>query len=83
VYFFGGWVWSNFLLTYILLILLLAFDFWTVKNITGRKLVGLRWWNFVKEDADGNSVENEWVFESISDPTAINSTDRTVFWYGT
>jgi hypothetical protein len=28
--------------------LLLAFDFWTVKNVTGRLLVGLRWWNEVR-----------------------------------
>jgi hypothetical protein len=34
-------------------------DFWTVKNVSGRLLVGLRWWNEIKED--GESV---WVFES-------------------
>ncbi len=28
-------------------VLLLAFDFWTVKNVSGRLLVGLRWWNEV------------------------------------
>jgi hypothetical protein len=39
---------------------LLASDFWTVKNVTGRLLVGLRWWNNIKDDG-----ENEWVFESI------------------
>lgn len=40
-------------------ILLLSADFWTVKNITGRLLVGLRWWNYV--DDDGKS---HWVFEA-------------------
>lgn len=40
-------------------VLLLAADFWTVKNITGRLLVGLRWWNKVNEDGS-----SEWVFES-------------------
>lgn len=44
---------------FITVILLLAFDFWTVKNVTGRLLVGLRWWNRVKEDGT-----SEWVFES-------------------
>ena len=34
-------------------------DFWTVKNITGRLLVGLRWWNYV--DDEGKS---HWVYES-------------------
>ena len=40
-------------------VLLLAADFWTVKNITGRLLVGLRWWNKVNDDGS-----SEWVFES-------------------
>ena len=31
-------------LVFMLVILMSAFDFWTVKNITGRKLVSLRWW---------------------------------------
>ena len=44
---------------FLTVILLLAFDFWTVKNITGRLLVGLRWWNKVEED--GTST---WMFES-------------------
>jgi len=40
-------------------VLLLSMDFWTVKNITGRLMVGLRWWNYV--DDDGKS---HWIFES-------------------
>ena len=31
--------------TFIIVVVLSAFDFWTVKNVTGRLLVGLRWWN--------------------------------------
>ena len=44
---------------FLTVILLLAFDFWTVKNVTGRLMVGLRWWNKVEDD--GTST---WVFES-------------------
>lgn len=55
---------------------MLAFDFWTVKNVSGRLLVGLRWWNDIKEDG-----KSEWVFESRSDKTALNKTDSRVFWY--
>eukprot|EP01050_Picozoa_sp_SAG11_P010429 SAG11_NODE_1041_length_6056_cov_5.902468_6_plen_102_part_00 len=33
----------------VLCILLLAMDFWTVKNVSGRLLVGLRWWNEIME----------------------------------
>ncbi|KAI6242732.1 hypothetical protein M3Y99_00179500 [Aphelenchoides fujianensis] len=56
---------------------LLSADFWTVKNITGRLLVGLRWWNIV--DAEG---KNHWKFESAKDPTRFDATERYVFWMG-
>jgi hypothetical protein len=49
VYIFSGIFTSNFIFVAVVTILLLAFDFWTVKNVTGRLLVGLRWWNYVKE----------------------------------
>lgn len=32
-------------ITFITVMILSALDFWTVKNITGRLLVGLRWWS--------------------------------------
>jgi len=52
-------------------ILLLAADFWVVKNITGRLLVGLRWWNIV----DVTTGETSWIFESaISDAAATTTT---------
>ena len=34
-------------------------DFWNTKNVAGRTLVGLRYWNQVDEDG-----ESYWVFES-------------------
>lgn len=54
---------------------MLAFDFWTVKNISGRLLVGLRWWSYVKDDGS-----NEWIFESLEDMAEISATDSRVFW---
>ncbi|KAK3705198.1 hypothetical protein QZH41_013996 [Actinostola sp. cb2023] len=54
-----GWFSDSFITNFVVIVLLLSFDFWTVKNVSGRLLVGLRWWNFV--DEDGNS---HWVFES-------------------
>jgi len=60
VYLFGGFIFDEaFLGTFVALILLISMDFWTVKNVTGRLLVGLRWWNFI--DDEGNS---HWVFEN-------------------
>jgi hypothetical protein len=44
-YFFGGIIFSSSILVFILVIILSALDFWTVKNVTGRLLVGLRWWS--------------------------------------
>lgn len=59
VYLFGALFSSNHILISVITIVLLAFDFWTVKNVTGRLLVGLRWWNEIKEDGS-----NQWLFES-------------------
>lgn len=32
-------------LTFIFVLIISALDFWVVKNVTGRLLVGLRWWS--------------------------------------
>lgn len=60
LYVFASYVFSSsFVQLFISIIILLALDFWVVKNVTGRLLVGLRWWNKVEDD--GTSV---WIFES-------------------
>ena len=56
--------------------LLLAADFYYLKNIAGRRLVGLRWWN----EVDTSTGDSHWVFES-QDRTAEggqgqNATDK-------
>ncbi len=68
---------SHSVLIFIITILLLAADFYYLKNIAGRRLVGLRWWN----EVDPQSGESQWVFES-SDPATktINATDSRFFW---
>ncbi|KAE8743910.1 hypothetical protein FOCC_FOCC009469 [Frankliniella occidentalis] len=65
-YLFGTFVSNSFIAIFVTLILLLSMDFWTVKNITGRLLVGLRWWNYV--DDNGKS---HWVYESRKLVTTI------------
>eukprot|EP00531_Pseudo-nitzschia_arenysensis_P008271 CAMPEP_0116126948 /NCGR_PEP_ID=MMETSP0329-20121206/6591_1 /TAXON_ID=697910 /ORGANISM="Pseudo-nitzschia arenysensis, Strain B593" /LENGTH=241 /DNA_ID=CAMNT_0003621039 /DNA_START=61 /DNA_END=786 /DNA_ORIENTATION=+ len=81
-YIFGGWFsgdgkggnsGANFITVTVLCILLLAADFWVVKNITGRLLVGLRWWNKVEGD------KTSWIFESAPD-RQVNKFDSSVFW---
>ncbi|KAG2231545.1 hypothetical protein INT48_005048, partial [Thamnidium elegans] len=80
-YLLGSIFTNDFTLVFVITILLLAFDFWTVKNISGRLLVGLRWWNEIQPDGT-----NKWVFESASPSRINNPADSKLFWwmlYGT
>lgn len=65
---------SDFVIVFIVIVLSLAFDFWFVKNVSGRLLVGLRWWNRVREDGT-----SEWIFEA-SPTKQSNKFDKLVFW---
>ena len=68
---------SNFVLIFIITILLLATDFYYLKNIAGRRLVGLRWWN----EVDTSSGDSRWVFESAEEGSRDqNATDKRFFW---
>ena len=49
-------------------------DFWTVKNITGRKLVGMVWWLHITEEGD-----EEWVFHSNAG-YRLHPVNEKVFW---
>lgn len=62
---------------FIITLLILSADFYYLKNIAGRRLVGLRWWN----EVNTSSGDSTWVFES-SDPTTrtITATDKRFFW---
>jgi len=68
---------KSFVTVFIITIILLAADFYYLKNIAGRRLVGLRWWNEVNPE----NGDSHWVFES-SDPSTkrINATDSRFFW---
>jgi len=65
---------DDFVIVFIVIVLALAFDFWFVKNVSGRLLVGLRWWNRVAEDGS-----SEWIFEA-STTKKPNRFDKMVFW---
>ena len=66
---------SNEALVMIVVILLDAADFWYTKNISGRILVGLRWWNNYDKETQGNI----WKFESKNEIKESN-VDRKTFW---
>ncbi|KAK0389662.1 hypothetical protein NLU13_3237 [Sarocladium strictum] len=77
VYFLGLWILRSMIMIFIITILLLAADFYYLKNIAGRRLVGLRWWN----EVDPQTGESKWVFESSEPGTkTINATDSRFFW---
>ena len=62
-------------MTFVIVTILSALDFWTVKNVSGRLLVGLRWWNRVDDKG-----ESHWQFESFEDRRFVHPTDSNVFW---
>ncbi|XP_034541808.1 Golgi apparatus membrane protein TVP23 homolog A-like isoform X2 [Notolabrus celidotus] len=80
IYLCCDWISDNFSSCFVLIITLLSFDFWSVKNVTGRLLVGLRWWNQI--DEDGKSL---WVFEAKKTSKGKSTgteTEARIFWLG-
>jgi len=75
VYILCGFFTSNFVLSTVLVVVLLSMDFWNCRNIAGRILVGLRYWNQVDEDG-----ESYWVFESRDPSHPANPIDSRMFW---
>ena len=68
---------NNDILTFIVIMMFTGIDFWMVKNVSGRILVGLRYWSEI--DEDGNEI---WKYESCNDDKNIGYTDALVFWTG-
>jgi hypothetical protein len=68
---------SSFVIQTVVTLVLLALDFWTVKNISGRKLVGLRWWNQVLPDGS-NTLKFEF---RASREARSSSVEYYVFWW--
>ncbi|NWR32399.1 TV23A protein, partial [Tachuris rubrigastra] len=78
-YLFCDWFSNSFVACFVTILLLLSFDFWSVKNVTGRLLVGLRWWNQIDEDG-----KSHWVFEAkrVSTIAASTEAEARIFWLG-
>lgn len=76
-YILGGVFSAGYIIKFVITVLCCAADFWVVKNVTGRILVALRWWNEVKEDGS-----TQWVFESApeGDSGRVNAYDSWFFW---
>ena len=71
-------VFLNSMCSFVLVSCAAVCDFWTAKNISGRFLVGLRWWSFI--DPEGNE---KWVFENRAGRPEYqnNKIDSVIFWY--
>jgi Eukaryotic protein of unknown function (DUF846) len=83
---------------FITVLLSACLDFWTTKNVTGRYLIGLRWWSAadfateedivrtIDEDDEGHGDkkedEPEWHFESYDTITTNSMLDANIFWWG-
>jgi len=59
--------------------LLSAIDFYFIKNIAGRLLIGMRWWNEI--DSEG---KEQWHFESHNntnqDQSKLDQQASSAFW---
>ncbi|KAG7450328.1 Golgi apparatus membrane protein TVP23 [Guyanagaster necrorhizus] len=75
VYILCGFFTDNYVLSTVVVVVLLAMDFWNCRNVAGRTLVGLRFWNQVDDDG-----ESFWVFESRDPSHPANPIDSKMFW---
>ncbi|KAJ8596550.1 Golgi apparatus membrane protein TVP23 [Rhizopogon salebrosus TDB-379] len=75
VYILCGLLTDNYVLSTVVVVVLLAMDFWNCRNVSGRTLVGLRFWNQVDDDG-----ESYWVFESRDPSRPANPVDAKMFW---
>lgn len=66
---------DNYVFVTVGVVVLLAMDFWNCRNVSGRTLVGLRFWNQVDDDG-----ESYWVFESRDPSRPANAIDSRMFW---
>eukprot|EP00073_Rattus_norvegicus_P027616 XP_006245779.1 PREDICTED: Golgi apparatus membrane protein TVP23 homolog A isoform X1 [Rattus norvegicus] len=75
------WFSRSFVGCFVTVLLLLSFDFWSVKNVTGRLMVGLRWWNQIDEDG-----KSHWIFEArkqvSANHMAATEAEARIFWLG-
>nr|XP_023413149.1 Golgi apparatus membrane protein TVP23 homolog A isoform X1 [Loxodonta africana] len=74
------WFSKSFVGCFVTVLLLLSLDFWSVKNVTGRLMVGLRWWNQIDEDG-----KSHWIFEArkvSSNNITATEAEARIFWLG-
>ncbi|KAL8479462.1 hypothetical protein ACS0TY_026380 [Phlomoides rotata] len=68
---------NSFVIIFVVTVPLAALDFWVVKNVSGRILVGLRWWNEINDD--GGSV---WKFECLDQKSLARMNKKDSWLFG-
>ena len=79
LYLMMGFFTDDEVLIFIVCLFLCCADFWATKNITGRYMVGLRWWSASDfgDDFDGDG----WFFESFDYHYENTTFDNHIFWW--
>ena len=87
IYLFLGWFvvirgGGGSIFVYVLTTILLAVDFWQVKNVSGRLLVGLRWWQEQTDQGAQNiinkNIGTKWIFESRNGASPVKTNNNAV-----
>lgn len=58
-YFFSNHITSNFIIEFVVTTVLIVVEFWYMKNVIGRRLCGMRWWQVPSSGGSGTT----WRFE--------------------
>lgn len=76
---------------FVIVLLSACLDFWVTKNVTGRYLIGLRWWSASdissEEDLEDSPEDQEtnqeegWYFESYPYDVSNSMLDSNIFWW--
>uniref|UniRef100_A0A0N5B4P1 Golgi apparatus membrane protein TVP23 homolog n=1 Tax=Strongyloides papillosus TaxID=174720 RepID=A0A0N5B4P1_STREA len=74
-YVFSNLLEAGFIIQMVTFLILITIDFWVVKNISGRLLVGLRWW--AQTDDEGKT---KWVYEQAENMAIYDPIEGKIFW---
>lgn len=73
---------DNFIINFVVITVLITVEFWTTKNITGRRLVGMRWWS--QASADRNKSTYRFEHRVLLNPEwSAKGVVSTYFWGST
>lgn len=80
-YFFCTWFTDSFIINFVAITVLIVTEFWFTKNIGGRRLTGMRWWQV----PSSTGSESTWRFEhrALEQPNfQASKIAVTQFWVG-